>query len=212
MEIDHLFIFSSNHGQEVDELVEFGLTEGSGRTHPGLGTVNKRLFFENFYLEILWVANELEAKSVKSLGIWDRSNFKNNNYSPFGLCLVDTADTNPLFKDALKFQPDYYPKGMQIEIMTNENKPQLPWIFKLPLDRPKIKFNEPTNHHIGIKRLTKTVFNLNTTEFSESIETIERNSTIEFKQSSKNLLTLEFDNGIRGKAKVFEKLNLEIKY
>ena len=35
MKVDHIFIFS-NKGREADELLKFGLIEGSGRVHSGL--------------------------------------------------------------------------------------------------------------------------------------------------------------------------------
>ena len=41
LNIDHIFIFSNKGGKEADELVEFGLTEGSSRLHPGQGTTNR---------------------------------------------------------------------------------------------------------------------------------------------------------------------------
>jgi len=47
MEIDHIFIFVSSKDL-ADELVSFGLTEGSGNVHKGIGTANRRFFFENF--------------------------------------------------------------------------------------------------------------------------------------------------------------------
>jgi len=63
MEIDHIFIFSKNDGKEADKLVEFGLTEGSNRIHPGQGTTNRKFYFENFFLEVLWVIDETEIRS-----------------------------------------------------------------------------------------------------------------------------------------------------
>ncbi len=53
MKIDHIFIFSNEHGKEANELVELGFTEGSNRVHKGQGTTNRKFYFENFYLEIL---------------------------------------------------------------------------------------------------------------------------------------------------------------
>lgn len=67
MTIDHIFIFV-NSEDEANELVNFGLTEGIGNVHKGIGTANRRFFFENFYLEILWVENENKAKSVDEIG------------------------------------------------------------------------------------------------------------------------------------------------
>ena len=71
MNIDHIFIFVDSK-QSADELIDFGLSEGSGNVHKGIGTANRRFFFENFYLEILWVENEGEAQSVEEIGIWER--------------------------------------------------------------------------------------------------------------------------------------------
>ncbi len=87
METDHLFIFSNDEGTEADELVSFGLIEGSSREHPGQGTVNRKFYFENCFLEILWVKNEEEISSdlTRKVGLWDRSHHKNNGASPFGL-------------------------------------------------------------------------------------------------------------------------------
>ena len=89
-QIDHIFIFSSCEGKEADELVQFGLTEGSSRIHPGQGTMNRKFYFENFFLEILWVYNQAETQSEQTIAtkLWERSNFQTNNYSPFGLCLA----------------------------------------------------------------------------------------------------------------------------
>ncbi|MEN8187402.1 MAG: VOC family protein [Bacteroidota bacterium] len=208
MNIDHIYIFS-NKGKETDELVEFGLTEGSGRRHQGIGTANRRLFFENFYLEILWVENETEAKNVEEIGIWERNNYKNNNYSPFGLCLENTDDTDQIFHNSIKWHPEFLDKKEYVKIITNE---KIPWIFKFPKNRIKKNIEEPSKHRVGINKLTKAVFNLKKIDFKETLNEIENNSIIEFKQSIKDLLILEFDSCKQGKSKRFDKLNLEIRY
>ena len=189
MGIDHIFIFS-NKGKETDELVDFGLTEGSGRTHKGIGTANRRLFFENFYLEVLWVENEKEAKSVKKIGIWERSDFKNNQYSRFGLCLKNTEETDSIFNNSIKWKPGFLPENKFVDILTNE---RMPWIFRFPADRNK-KLDEPINHKNGIKKLTKAIFNMSEIDFKSIISEINKNSIIEFVKSSENQLILEFDD------------------
>ncbi len=52
MNIVHIFIFTDDNGKVADELVEFGLIEGSNLVHVGQGTTNRKFYFDNFFLEI----------------------------------------------------------------------------------------------------------------------------------------------------------------
>ena len=58
MQIDHIFCFTDAPQAAAEELLAFGLTEGSNRVHPGQGTANRKFYFENFFLEILWLQDE----------------------------------------------------------------------------------------------------------------------------------------------------------
>lgn len=213
MEIDHIFIFSSNQGKETDDLVDFGFTEGSNRVHPGQGTVNRKIYFENFFLEIVWVHKEAEIRSenVATTKLWERSNFINNGYSPFGLGFVNTPDTDKLFKHAIRYQPEYFPAGTSFEILTNELNPCLPWTFRMPLSGPK-KQIEPIDHANGIRKLTRAIFEMPTMEGTEFTSMLEANAQVKFRQGSKNTLILEFDAGRNRQLKKFDKLNLVIRY
>src|ERR1035441_10453791 len=43
-----------------DQLVWFGLREGPSNPHPGQGTANRRFFFANAVLELVWVCDRSE--------------------------------------------------------------------------------------------------------------------------------------------------------
>lgn len=62
-EVDHVIIFCDVGAPEADVLLARGLHEGPGNTHPGQGTANRRFFFPNVYLELLWVDHPAEAQS-----------------------------------------------------------------------------------------------------------------------------------------------------
>ncbi|TAF77497.1 MAG: hypothetical protein EAZ53_02535 [Bacteroidetes bacterium] len=214
MDADHIFIFTDDNGKIADELVKFGLKEGSNRIHVGQGTANRKFYFDNFFLEILWVHNENEIKSetVKPTGLWQRADFKTSKFSPFGLCIVNTNETDQFFENAFKYQPDYFPQGLTIDILKNENQPRLPWTFRLPFKGQKKNINEPTKHKNGISLLTKTTF-----EYQEKIEAtflnfFEREKNIEFKKSDRTWLNLTFDNGKQGLTTEFGTLKLTIHY
>lgn len=215
MEIDHIFIFSNNNGKEAEKLVEFGLTEGSSRIHSGQGTMNRKFYFENFFLEVLWVCNESEIRSelTSKTKLWERSRFMENNYSPFGLCLVNSKSTDKLFEQSEIYQPSYFPEGMSIDIITNEKSQNLPWTFRLPYRDEKKAHNEPTNHNNGIRKLTRVEFETPLNKDENGFKYyFERTGNIDFKSTSRNHLNLEFDDFSQKKVMELKELNLTIKY
>ncbi len=215
MEVDHIFIFSRNNGEEADDLVDFGLMEGSSRVHPGQGTRNRKFYFGNFFLEVLWVEKESEIRSdlTAPTKLWERSQFEKNGCSPYGLCLVNSTSTDRLFKRSKIYQPDYFPEGMSIDIITNEQHPNLPWTFRLPYRGEKKASNEPIEHPNGMKKLTlvelEAPVNNEEKEFKNYFHS---SKTIEFKDGNRTYLTLEFDKESQGKSKEFPELNLTINY
>ncbi|MFC4263854.1 VOC family protein [Ferruginibacter yonginensis] len=214
MQVDHIFIFTNDNGKVADELVQFGLTEGSSRVHIGQGTTNRKFYFENFFLEILWVHNEEELKSdkTKPTGLWQRADFNSNN-SPFGLCIVNTDEIENLFKNSFKYQPEYFPIGLNIDIIKNEQNLNLPWTFRLPFKGQKKNETEPIEHKYGLKKLTSIEFGVsNFDKADEFIQQFSGQKNITFSLSSTNNLTLTFDENKNGQTKEFEKINLKIKY
>jgi Glyoxalase-like domain len=214
MDIDHIFIFTDDNGKVADQLIEFGLSEGSSRVHVGQGTTNRKFYFSNFFLEILWVHNHNETKSalIEPTGLWQRANFKENNFSPFGLCLVNTDETNPLFENAYQYQPEYFPQGLSIDILKNDTQPNLPWTFRLPFKGQKKNESEPIKHENRLQFLTKTTFQYELNIENQFLRFFEDEKTIEFIKADKTWLNLTFDNGKQGVRKVFETLNLTIEF
>ena len=215
MELDHIIIFSQNQGQEADELASFGLTEGSNRIHPGQGTRNRKFYFENFFLEIVWVSNETEIRSESTAptGLWERANYKINGCSPFGLCLGASNDTHELFEDSLKYCPVYLKEGQAFYIITNKENPFLPWICRLPMKDQKNIAEEPTGHKVGIKRLTKVKFGIPDRNYQNNFTDFFNDEPgIIFEYAEHYHMTLEFDHVNNRKLKKFNQLPLTIKY
>ena len=211
MQIDHIFIFSTNQGQEADELVNFGLVEGSSRVHPGQGTTNRKFYFENFFLEILWVHDQQEAQSPQTAitHLWERSLHYENSYSPFGLCLVNTPETDAVFVNSQVYQPQYFPAGMSVDFIHDSNAPQMPWLFRLPFTGPKKAYEEPTDHQIVLRNLTKAVFTVSGPgKFTKKLTS----EQISFQEADSPLLMLEFDKGAVGKQHHFKHLPLVVSY
>jgi hypothetical protein len=214
MDIDHIFIFTDDKGKIADELVSFGLTESDSRVHDGQGTTNRTFVFENFFFEILWVHNEQDIKSADVLpsGLWTRANYKLNDTSPFGLCIDNTKDANELFRNAFKYQTSYFPNGMTMDILNNNQNLSLPWTFRLPFKRDRLKQSKPLSHKNGVKTMTKAQFQFTSVNDKSFFDYFEKEATIQFSQASAIWLTLTFDNNIQGLAKKFDELKLTIIY
>ncbi len=211
MPLDHLFIFSSHQGVEADELVQFGLKEGSSRIHTGQGTTNRKFYFENFFLEILWVHDEAEIQSEHTsvTNLWRRANFESNGCSPFGLCLLNTDETDSIFANAKHYQPAYFQEGMTVEFV---DYPQLPWLFRLPFKGVKKPTNEPLDHTRQLKKLTKTIFQISNEKEIPAFVPKSFHNHIQFMPGEEHLVILEFDDFIQRQEHRFERLPIVVRY
>jgi hypothetical protein len=214
MDINHIFIFTDTNGKIADELISFGLTANESRTHLGQGTTNRTFSFKNFFLEIVWVHNEQEIKSdlVRPTGLWQRAEFFKNTFSPFGLIIENNEESDHLFRNAYKYQPEYFPDGMAFDILQNSLQPDLPWTCRLPFKREKHMGASEMNHTNKINFLSSATFEYSGSGGESFLDQFKNEKTIQFIKSGKTWLTLTFDNGKQALKKVFEPLQLTIEY
>ncbi|XOV94145.1 MAG: hypothetical protein ACFHWX_05445 [Bacteroidota bacterium] len=214
MNIDHIFIFSQNEGKEADDLVDFGLSEGSSRYHIGQGTRNRKFHFRNFFLEIIWVQNEKDIKNMitRPSELYKRAELLEKDISPFGLCISNTEDSDELFKNTYRYQPEYFPEGFPIELIKNENQPSLPWTFRLPMIAQRSHGSEPIDHAVGLKNLTGATFEYSGAVKDDFLTYFDAEDQIHFEKSSRNWLTLSFDEAKEEKSKEFKEISLTIRY
>src|SRR3954471_13665584 len=117
-ELDHLYILAQPGAPEAERLIALGLTEGTPNVHPGQGTANRRFYFHNAMLELIFVTDEPAARSplVAPTRLWERSRWRQTAACPFGLCLHTTGDPTPPPFPTLDYLPPYLPPGMAIPI------------------------------------------------------------------------------------------------
>src|SRR5262249_59045833 len=94
IELDHLFVCVAAGAPEAEHLVQFGLMEGTPNVHRGQGTANRRFFFQNAMLELLWVENLIEAQSEQTAPtqLWERWSARLAGACPFGTIVRPTAN------------------------------------------------------------------------------------------------------------------------
>ncbi len=156
-ELDHVFVYCSVGALEAAPLAQRGLVEGSPNTHPGQGTANRRFFFSNAYLELLWVSDPAVAQSedVLPTQLWERWSRRDQGACPFGIVFRPRTDqTVGAPFPSWSYRPLYLPSGLAIEVGRDlaTSEPQL---FYLPFARHRDPTGrEPTIHPAGIDRIT----------------------------------------------------------
>jgi Glyoxalase-like domain len=161
-EFDHLFIFTDVGACEADRLVSLGLVEGTSNTHPGQGTANRRFFFHNAMLELLWVHDPEEAKSklIRPTRLWERWENRNDGICPIGICLRPAlvSDKTVAFS-SWAYRPPYLPETLSIAVGTNSDVLAEPMLFQTPFgkrpDQYPTEKAQPLKHHVGLREITR---------------------------------------------------------
>ncbi len=212
MNPNHIFIFCDNHDEVADELIQFGFKEGSNRIHPNQGTQNRKFYFNDFYIEILWVCNheEITSSLTSPTQLYERSKYKSNGVSPFGLCVNYSTNDNELFKDKLDYKPTYLPKDITIEVLTNENSTTLPWTFRWKAELTNFKNDEPIN--FSEQKLLKVIFGIKKDMVKNNYLKLFKSDMIFFENSQSEFLKLVFNPIDTKQIKIFKTLPLIIEF
>lgn len=218
-EIDHIFILSTPGAPEADALVHFGWTEGSRNTHPGQGSANRRFFTRNTMLEFLWITDKNEATSGEAgkLGLFERSNWKQNGASPFGFCLRPTSlPTAQLPFPTWLYKVEYFPDLEGISMADEPAGLVAPEIFMLPFatrqeDYPEER-KQPMEHAFGGEYLTETILYGNFPETLLALPTLQENGILSLVEQENTCLELVFDQANRGRKDFRPHIPLIIRY
>lgn len=154
--MDHAFIGCKTGAPEGDALLRSGFVEGSSNTHPGQGTANRRFYFDNFMLELVWVADPEEARNerTRSSRLWERCAGNDSQVSPFGIIFrsTGTPPAPPPFA-TWSYTPIYLPPGLAMQVAEGTTLYE-PELFYLPfLRRASAQRNEPVAHAPPIRRI-----------------------------------------------------------
>lgn len=162
MELDHVFVCTARDAPEAERLHALGLVEGTPNVHRGQGTANRRFFFANAMLELLWVHDELEAASdaVSRTGLLERWRGRAGPACGVGFCFRPSAvpsDATPFA--TWDYRPPYLPPSVGIAVATNSRIVSEPMLFCTPMggrpDAAPLARRQPLHHELGIRELTR---------------------------------------------------------
>lgn len=207
MELDHVFIATSPGAPAAERLRRFGLDEGSSNRHPGQGTANRRFFFHNAMLELLWLEDEADARSGQAAGLAlaDRCAATDPLVSPFGVCFRPSpGDALPHFP-TWSYRPSYLPDTLSIEIADDAPPSEPLWFFIGFSSRPDAAGRrEPLDHDAGLGEITAVRIRCAGREaLSESARRIGREGHVALATADAHLMELSFDGERCGRRQDF---------
>jgi hypothetical protein len=195
--LDHAFIACAAGAPEAVALLRLGFVEGSSNTHPGQGTANRRFFFENFMLELLWVADaaEVQSERTRRTRLWERCEQRQTGVCPFGIIFVAAVEPAPRAPFPVwSYAPIYLPAGMsmQIALLTSLNEPEL---FYLPfLRRAARRPNEPVIHALPIRQISGLAVGVpRPSELSAASRIAESRALLQYFESPQHVLEILFE-------------------
>ena len=193
--MDHAFIGCATGAPEADALLRLGFAEGSGNTHPGQGTANRRFFFDNFMLELVWVADAAEVQSdrTRRTRLWDRCQRADKDVSPFGIIFRSAVlpPASPPFA-TWSYAPMYLPPGLAIQIAESTSLYE-PELFYLPFLRRTMS-TEPVAHALPIRRIRALSVGVRNREaLSGSSRSAEKHGLVSYFVSPQPLLEILFE-------------------
>jgi hypothetical protein len=195
LELDHVFVCCATGASEAEALLALGIREGSSNVHPGQGTSNRRFFFENFYLELLWVANAVEARSERTwrTRLWERWSGRASGACPFGVIFRPTKTPVAAPFATWSYQPQYLPAGASIEFARG-----------VPIEEPELaclsfvrgagtRDPEPTDHKPPIRTIAGLVIALPTAAtLSATSRAAAAAGLVRYQAADEYLLQIEF--------------------
>jgi len=195
-ELDHLFILCPAAADlAAQALCGAGLKEGSPNDHPGQGTACRRFFFENAYIELLWVSDPQEAQGelTRRTRLWDRWLGLTSGACPFGIVLRpgDGDDARCPFP-SWSYRPRYLPADMSIDFATATalQEPELIYLGFQRGGRAR-RGAEPATHKITGLEVALPNFN----DLSAAARALEAQGILGFRSAADHHAVLTLDDG-----------------
>ena len=134
--LDHVLIIVEPGAPEADLLSDVGLVEGTRNDHPGQGTANRRFFFSNWALELIYIRDAEEALNSKASGICVVERAANPEASPFGLIVHRTTDDTDDPFPGWRYYPEYFSADKYFLVGDNSDIIEEPSCICMPIMAP----------------------------------------------------------------------------
>ena len=137
IELHHFFVITEAGAPSADLVSNIGLTEGSSNRHPGQGSANRRFFFSNTTLELIYIhdANEANHGRAKRLCLVERET--DPKASPFGIIVENSGPPHETPFPGWPYCPEYVDEGQCFHVGDNSDLLEEPLCIGMPRDLPR---------------------------------------------------------------------------
>ena len=210
LELDHIYVVvPPGAAAAVQALRQVGLViDTSVERHVGQGTASMAAFFENAYLELLWVDSSVTVDSMHHLDLADfvrAAAWRQSGASPFGVGLHLLSGTPsdlgiPIRLDsAARMRPGTYyvllrqpEESLAVDVfITPDYVAVTSWLGRYRNRRPDL-----FTHPLGVRRITRALVRGQPNQRPRASKVEPR--LVRFEDASSPQLVLEFDGGHRG--------------
>lgn len=200
-EVDHVFVAVGRGAPEMDRLRATGFEEGPENVHAGQGTACRRLFFENLYLELIWLADPVAADgpTIRRTGLAARAGCE-AGASRLGLALRPTETPGVAFPvDTWPYRPPYLPEDRAIPVACSSTVVEEPLLFFMPWGRQWSAPRIP--HPNGATRVTDVSLTVRAGgPPSRALQWLRGWAGVRVEAGESELLRVELDRGARGRS------------
>ena len=211
VELDHVFVVvQPGAAAEVAALRSAGLTVASRvAKHPGQGTASQAVFFENAYLELIWVDSSVAIDAEHTTAArWfrDAAMWRTSGHSPFGLGLRRLpGDTAALPVPVERESAEWLEPGTAYELLRQPGDSLAAEFFVVPASRSvpnwiaSVRESAPEllQHRGGGHEITRVRVYGPAKQHPKAFRVL-RPKPVEMVRAAKPLLELELDKGVRG--------------
>jgi hypothetical protein len=209
--IDHIFFFSDGFAPELAYTEQHGFHAWPfSNTHTGQGTTGRYIYFDNVYVEYLWVddADAAEANIPRARSDFNARNTWRNDpsVSPFGIGLRDRREGEPRAFETSTYTAEWMNGGFDLFPAENAGDITEPWVFFLPdaiTGNPRDNFSgrglTRLDHPNGARVVTAVTLVLpRGQDPSRTLRTLEADGLITIEHGDEHRMEIELDHGAQG--------------
>ncbi|GAB1541389.1 VOC family protein [Scytonema sp. NUACC21] len=213
LEIDHIFVYTTKCAVNDSVFQELGL-HCSERLVQRVeqGTASRTIFFENAYLELIWVEDEYafeQHSAYTGIHTSARLDWQHTGASPFGIGLRSKFETAKSPLSLRQRRVESMPADLLVRFaVPNLASLEEPICFVVPnsialtawLDCSLSAHQQLLSHSLGVNKLTGVKVTVTDNgSLSHAISLLCLHGIIDIERGTSPLLELTFDSQMRGK-------------